>query len=256
MSTFQVEPAWRKLFELLNDLLLQADSSAVLTTLIDEIDSLVPADRGVVIAELLDGLPFSRRWPLYSEPLVPRFNDYFNRRVPIEYDWTLHRLGPVDWEVFADSEYDIDFNCPLGIGHTFGVGFPNRTRDREIVFVLHRSRGDSGFNERDVSAMSMLQRPLERIYELHDTAQELLRTLPKDAELAYGCRLLSPREAEVADLLCLRLTMREIAAILGLSPRTVERHALHIYQKLKLSSRRALRHLLMPGGSADPAGPV
>jgi DNA-binding CsgD family transcriptional regulator len=38
--------------------------------------------------------------------------------------------------------------------------------------------------------------------------------------------------------------MREIAALLGISLRTVERHALHIHQKLDVSGRRELSLVL------------
>lgn len=50
-------------------------------------------------------------------------------------------------------------------------------------------------------------------------------------------RGLSPREREVLALLARGHTNAEIAATLGLSPRTVEAHRLHIVQKLAVRSR-------------------
>jgi DNA-binding CsgD family transcriptional regulator/tetratricopeptide (TPR) repeat protein len=49
---------------------------------------------------------------------------------------------------------------------------------------------------------------------------------------------LTPREREVLDLMCLHLQDREIADRLFLSPRTVESHVSHIFDKLGVRSRR------------------
>ena len=49
---------------------------------------------------------------------------------------------------------------------------------------------------------------------------------------------LTKREAEVLDLLAKRFTNREIAAQLFISPATVKRHTINIYQKLSVHSRR------------------
>jgi non-specific serine/threonine protein kinase len=50
---------------------------------------------------------------------------------------------------------------------------------------------------------------------------------------------LTPRETEVLDLLARRLTDKEIAAALQLSPRTVMHHVSHVLGKLDLPTRRA-----------------
>jgi DNA-binding CsgD family transcriptional regulator len=55
-------------------------------------------------------------------------------------------------------------------------------------------------------------------------------------------RGVTAREAEVLDLLGRRLTNREIAARLYLSPRTVEKHVASLLAKLGASSRRDLTH--------------
>jgi DNA-binding CsgD family transcriptional regulator len=57
-------------------------------------------------------------------------------------------------------------------------------------------------------------------------------------------RTLSPREQEVAALICLNYTNKEIAARLGLSPETVKTHARNLLSKFQLRSRAELRQLL------------
>jgi len=51
---------------------------------------------------------------------------------------------------------------------------------------------------------------------------------------------LSPREREVYDLLCQRLTNRQIARVLFIEESTVKLHAYHIYNKLGIRSRTTL----------------
>jgi DNA-binding CsgD family transcriptional regulator len=55
---------------------------------------------------------------------------------------------------------------------------------------------------------------------------------------------LSPRERQVAALVCEGLTGRQIAARLVLSPETIKTHVRHILRKFNISSRRELRRLL------------
>ena len=50
---------------------------------------------------------------------------------------------------------------------------------------------------------------------------------------------LTPRELEILNLLEQRLSNKEIAARLFISPHTVTQHTLHIYQKLQVNTRRA-----------------
>jgi len=55
---------------------------------------------------------------------------------------------------------------------------------------------------------------------------------------------LSPREKQVAALVCTGLTNRQIAARLVISPETVKTHVRHILRKFSISSRIDLRRLL------------
>ena len=55
---------------------------------------------------------------------------------------------------------------------------------------------------------------------------------------------LSPREQQVAALVCLRLTDLEIARCLGISPETVKSHVQGIFAKFELHRRSELRLVL------------
>ncbi|MGH3404942.1 MAG: helix-turn-helix domain-containing protein, partial [Streptosporangiaceae bacterium] len=64
---------------------------------------------------------------------------------------------------------------------------------------------------------------------------------------------LTPQELQIALLLAGGKTTREAAAALFLSPKTVEYHLRHVYQRLGLHSREELAERLSQAG--DPGQP-
>ncbi len=77
---------------------------------------------------------------------------------------------------------------------------------------------------------------------------------PRRAMLS-GVESLTPSERRVAEVAAKGLTTRQIAEALFVSPKTVEFHLRHIYQKLDISSREALGRLLDDGnGGPRPRG--
>jgi DNA-binding CsgD family transcriptional regulator len=70
---------------------------------------------------------------------------------------------------------------------------------------------------------------------------------------------LTPQEMQIALLLADGKTTREAAAAVFLSPKTIEYHLRHVYQKLGINSREQLARALAPGTRAHDeatAGPV
>jgi DNA-binding CsgD family transcriptional regulator len=59
-----------------------------------------------------------------------------------------------------------------------------------------------------------------------------------------GIDSLTPSERRVAELAASGMTNREIAQTLFVTPKTVDYHMRHVFQKLNLSSRRELARLL------------
>jgi DNA-binding CsgD family transcriptional regulator len=81
-----------------------------------------------------------------------------------------------------------------------------------------------------------------------DVAADLLRGALEDRRLAEHNMArwdtLSPREQQVAALICLNYTSRQIAARLRISPETVKTHTRNLLVKFNLRTRVELRELL------------
>ena len=81
----------------------------------------------------------------------------------------------------------------------------------------------------------------------HPERQLLVLTLEikrSPAGIPTKIEVLSQREREVTDWICAGKTNAEIAGILGISPRTVQKHVEHIYEKLGVETRLALAQRL------------
>jgi DNA-binding CsgD family transcriptional regulator len=105
--------------------------------------------------------------------------------------------------------------------------------------------------------MLALRPHLANFCSLYKRLESLPEELYYAAELARDASLLSRREAEVAALLCKRLRVPEIATLLLISLRTVERHVANIYFKLNVRSRRELigKLLGLPQEPSQRRGP-
>jgi HD-GYP domain-containing protein (c-di-GMP phosphodiesterase class II) len=75
--------------------------------------------------------------------------------------------------------------------------------------------------------------------------------LVKDRALPRG---LTEREVEVIRLVAVGRTNPEIGRLLGISPRTAQKHVMNVYEKLGLESRAGLALFAMEHGLLDPPG--
>jgi len=80
------------------------------------------------------------------------------------------------------------------------------------------------------------------------------RTAP--AEKVRSRQHLTPQELKVAVALAEGATTREVAARLYLSPKTVEYHLRHVYDKLEIRSREELCAAVLGTGRGQTGGPA
>jgi DNA-binding CsgD family transcriptional regulator len=123
----------------------------------------------------------------------------------------------------------------IGIEHVMAI--PIHVDRRFLVsFVLNRS--GTGFSDRDRDLAEVIRPHLSNLYRLGCSA-ERTRDLPADAPFDRAAAPLTPREREVLDWVAAGKTNRDVAAILGASSRTVEKHLERIYEKLGVETRTA-----------------
>lgn len=108
----------------------------------------------------------------------------------------------------------------------------NASRVRVLIGLAYRQLGD-----RDSAAMEL--DAARRVFRQLGAMPDLIRVEALVREAASRADGLTAREVEVLRLVAAGKTNRAIAADLGLSERTVDRHVSNIFTKLGLSSRAA-----------------
>ncbi len=143
-----------------------------------------------------------------------------------------------------------------------GKGYHRRLRSAEIprvarlvaaadVFVAlgsdrpQRPKRDRSAIEREMLAMvasGELDRP---------SIEAVLATPPRPRPRSARGRDLTPREIDIVKLVAIGRTNPEIGALLGISPRTAQKHVMNVYEKVGLESRAGLALFAMENGLLD-----
>jgi len=244
-----VETDWKDLYELLNDLIRQEEVANLETSLSKNIDSLIPADLGAIFFDYYENQPHCVRWPEYADNYVDDFNRYYGKICPVQFDLSSLLLGPVSWKNYRNTEYDTDFNRPHNIGHSFACGFKNPGNNSIHVIALTRSRRSKPFSQKDTYNFRLLTRLFTNLYyKMYASSSDLEKSIRR-VNMLPGMIPFSCRETEICTLLCKQYTSREIAELLSISPRTVERHCVHIYFKMNVKNRNELLNLIFTADS-------
>ncbi len=249
-----MDVSWQALFELVYDLLTRSGRAWAPVELASRLAGVFGPVSGVALFDMREGPPYCLAAPDYSHDAVIDFNSHYNRCIPFVPPAENSIIGPVDWSLYQGSEYNEDFNRPNKVGHSLGIRVAVNEADSDIAIVFSRPpERNVAFTAVEIKALSMF------LDCLVATGLSRAATFPGiDGEIGClevsdGHRPLSPREAQIANLLSRRMPMRSIAALLGISPRTVERHVLHIYDKLGVHNRTELLSMLI-GGRLGQAG--
>jgi two-component system, LuxR family, response regulator FixJ len=107
-------------------------------------------------------------------------------------------------------------------------------------------------------AMDFLEKPFQDEQLLGAIARALaskgraLEAAASSTEAAQRIAVLTPREREVLDLLVTGKSNKEMAKILGTSPRTIDVHRARVFQKLEAGTLPDLVHLVLAARPAEP----
>ncbi len=169
----------------------------------------------------------------FEHPLV-RYHGFEGGRVTRRISDSLSRSE------FRRSAIYADYYQRVGLEHTVAV--PLLIEEGRLVSLVLNRRG-LDFSERDCERLEVLRPHLAFLYrqasryDAPPGAAEAAALAPTAA--AAGSEVLTPRENEVLHWLAYGKTDAEIAALLGLSRRTVQKHLEHIYIKLGVETRTA-----------------
>ena len=134
---------------------------------------------------------------------------------------------------FVESALYNDYYRRIGISHALAL--PLRMDGRELAsFVLNRQGRD--FSDVELTLLDALRRPLARLFEQVHPAPSAAPRLDLESARQHG---LTARECEVLGWVAAGKTDRDIAAIVGCSPRTVHKHLQRVYAKLGVETRTA-----------------
>ena len=142
-----------------------------------------------------------------------------------------HRLELYQ-DVFRHTETEHQLAISVTAGSTLVIGV-----------ALNRRRPD--FSERDRTLLELVRPTLvstHRLLETRARMQGLLDAVQLDGAARWdgvpvGTTRLTGRELEVLAWLSRGLTNKQIAEVLDVSPRTVQKHLEHIYEKLQTGTR-------------------
>lgn len=190
---------------------------------VEFVDPPVPADLLRVFAELVHQNPLRARIERTGDGRAYRFSDVITQKA-------LHEL-----ELYQR------FYSRIGVEYQLAFTLPS-TSDRILAVVLCRKHEDFTDDERDL--LNDARPFLIQFYRnaLNHSAALALHSPPHDrarrpdAEALVGLGL-TPRQAEVLSLLATGSSERDIAARLGVSHRTVQKHLEHCYRRLGVSTR-------------------
>jgi DNA-binding CsgD family transcriptional regulator len=248
---------WSRLWDYLAALGRARDREELFRIALDELPRLIPYDVAFAcfVDPPADG-PLPRVSAVTADFPERPLRLYLERYFAIDTAYLRSRRGDrymeQNWSIRSldRDEFTVDFmRGLLGIGMTAGLPIGAGCPPPAMVFGFGRT-GSATPKDLERRILELIRPHIENYFAIMNRIPEISAEDYCAAELAEGSRLLSRREAEVASLLCKRYRPAEIASRLLVSPRTVERHVEHIYQKLGVRCRRELLGKLL--GRAPP----
>lgn len=141
-----------------------------------------------------------------------------------------------DWMNEPPNEFITTFIRPRNLRYSLGFClFDNHGLTRRL-FCLDR-KTDPNFSKDEVAALALAVPQLNNLFKnLHYSPV----SQGSSEQICWETACLTPRESDIANLLCQGLTPAHISQLLHISLPTANKHIAHIYKKMQVSSRQQL----------------
>lgn len=141
-----------------------------------------------------------------------------------------------DWMNEPPNEFITQFIRPRNLRYSLGFCLFDLNGMIRSLFCLDR-KTDENFSNEEVTALSLAVPLLNNLFKnLHFNPVNR----GSSEQICWETACLTPRENEVANLLCQGLTPANISQLLHISLPTANKHIAHIYKKMQVSSRQQL----------------
>jgi DNA-binding CsgD family transcriptional regulator len=232
---------WRDVHEVLLDIESAPSRMEFVSRTLTGMTRLIPNDISACLFDEWGKLLFSNG---LDESACKSFNEHYRFCIPILPD--IRRFQEVAslgsslgyeinvWNEYPDSEFTADFARPLGNEYTL----TSYIKGMPLVLSIQRSFHGTNFSDGEGTTLSVLYSHINNLYSSFEKLERSPQLAIREEEILELFPQISRREAQVAALLCLRLTTAEIASKLFLSVRTVEWYLEQLYLKLGVRNRR------------------
>lgn len=141
-----------------------------------------------------------------------------------------------EWERESSSEFVPNFIRPRRLKYSIGFSLFDINGVQRIIIALDRTR-DEIFSKEEYLNLTAAVPQLNNLHKNFFYQQNSQSALK---QIAWEETKLTPREIEVANMLCQGVTPANISRTLYISVPTTYKHISHIYEKMHVSSRQEL----------------
>ena len=214
--------------------------------IVQNIDGLVPYEKarayffngnGKVSDTYLVGV--DKKWTdAYLSYYSTLENGRYNFQNASRYKGTSQPVSVKNWALaMREDEFIADYIRPQGLSSTLAFSLYDGKGNIRACFMFDRV-GMPPFTYDEKRTMNMAVPHLNNLYKnfFYAGKEGRQNSIRKDAALDT----LTPREGEIAELLCQGISPSNISRILHVAPATTYKHISHIYEKLRVSSRQEL----------------
>ena len=140
------------------------------------------------------------------------------------------------WEAETSSEFVPDYIRSRGIKYSLGFALYDINGMPRTIFAFDKTKNEN-FTEDEYNALSLAVPQLNNLHKKFFCQQTSRQGID---EISWETTDLTPREIEIANLLCQGISPTIISTNLHISKSTTYKHISNIYQKINVSSQQEL----------------